>query len=190
MLQSIGAGSAIIAGLIAGAGIDVSRGRVLDVGSGVGALSIAFARTFSGSSVIGLEPWEPSRTLAMANVAAAGLEDRVTFVPQVIETFDDSDGFELVWLPGPFLSGAILETAVARAVAVTNTNGHVVLGTFGAVGDPLADAVSNLRTVRFGGTVLTPVDAALRLTDAGLVDVTEIERAAHAAVGLVVGRRA
>jgi 2-polyprenyl-3-methyl-5-hydroxy-6-metoxy-1,4-benzoquinol methylase len=190
MLRSIGAGSAVIASLLAGANIGRPDMRVLDVGAGVGALSMAFARTYPDSRVVGLEPWEPSRAIATASVAAADLEARVAFVPHLIEEYDDADGFDLVWLPGPFLHDAILDAALARSAALTRPDGWVVLGTFGATGDPLADAVANVRTVRFGGTVLSSPDAIARMERAGLRDVREIERVWNAPVGLVVGCRA
>ena len=73
ILQGQGASSAIIAQLIAGAGIGGHDARILDIGTGVGALAVAFCRTFPDSTVVGIDTWELSLELARQNVAAAGL---------------------------------------------------------------------------------------------------------------------
>ena len=46
IIQGQGASSAIVAQLIAGAGIGTEDARILDIGTGVGALAVAFCRTF------------------------------------------------------------------------------------------------------------------------------------------------
>jgi hypothetical protein len=54
-----------------------SDGRVLDIGTGVGRLSIAMARRWPSLHVVGIDTWAPSLALGRANVAAAGLQDRI-----------------------------------------------------------------------------------------------------------------
>jgi SAM-dependent methyltransferase len=189
ILQGQGASSVIIAQLIAGAGIGAHDARILDIGTGVGALAVAFCRTFPDSTVVGIDTWELSLELARHNVAAAGLGSRITLRATPIDAFDDDDGFDLVWMPVIFLSRAILDDAVAHAVAAMRPGAQVVLGRYAGPDDPIAGALGDLRTIRSGGTLLNGSDARVLLEGAGLVDVHEVDRTWPAPVELTVGRR-
>lgn len=189
IIQGQGASSVIVAQPFAGAGIGTPDARILDVGTGVGALAMAFCRTFPNSTVVGLDPWALSLEMAGQNVAASGLSARVTLHPTRIEDFEDDDGFDLVWMPVIFLAPAILEDAVRRAVAMMRPGAEIVLGRYTGSDDALVGALGDLRTIRSGGTLLGPADARALLEDAGLVDIREIERTWPAPLGLTVGRR-
>jgi 2-polyprenyl-3-methyl-5-hydroxy-6-metoxy-1,4-benzoquinol methylase len=189
IIQGQGASSVIVAPLIAGAGIGAENARILDIGTGVGALAVAFCRAFPRSTVVGLDPWELSLELARQNVAAAGLASRITLRQTRIEAFEDDEGFDLVWLPVIFLSRTVLEEAVRRAVAAMRPGGQIVLGRYAGPDDPLVGALGDLRTIRSGGTLLGPSDTRALLEGAGLVDVREIERTWPAPLGMTTGRR-
>jgi 2-polyprenyl-3-methyl-5-hydroxy-6-metoxy-1,4-benzoquinol methylase len=189
ILQGQGASSVIVAQLIAGAAIGRHDSRILDVGTGVGALAVALCRAFPGSRVVGIDTWELSLELARQNVAAAGLGSRITLRRTGIEAFEDGEGFDLVWMPVIFLSRTILEEAVARAVSAMRPGAQIVLGRYAGSDDPLAGALGDLRTIRSGGTLLNPSDTRALLEGAGLVDVREIDRTWPAPIGLTVGRR-
>jgi precorrin-6B methylase 2 len=190
VLQSQGSASALIASLIADAGLGKPDARILDVGAGVGALSIAFCRTFPESTVVGLEPWEPSMTLARENVSVAGLDTRIDLRAETIEEYDDRSGFDLMWLPSPFLRETILGDAIARAYAMARPGAEIVLGAYGGPEAPLSRALADLRTARSGGTPLTPADAMVRLQFGAFADVHEVERTWDAPIRFFVGRRA
>ncbi len=189
VLQSQGNGSAMLASLMAGAGLGKPDARILDVGAGVGALSIAFCGAFPASMVVGLEPWEPSMALARANVTAAGLDDRISLRAQLIEECDDTDGFDLLWLPSPFLREAILDTAIARAFELARPGAEIVLGAYGGPEEPLTRALADLRAARGGGTPLTADDAISRLQRGGFVEVREVGRTWNAPIRFFVGCR-
>ncbi len=189
IIQGQGTSSVIVAQLIAGAGIGTENARILDIGTGVGALAVAFCRVFPRSTVVGIDTWELSLELARQNVAAAGLGSRITLRRARIEAFEDDEGFDLVWMPVIFLSKAILEDAVRRAVAAMRPGAQIVLGRYAGSEDPLAGAIGDLRTIRSGGTLLRPSDTRALLEGAGLVDVREIDRTWPAPIGLTAGRR-
>jgi 2-polyprenyl-3-methyl-5-hydroxy-6-metoxy-1,4-benzoquinol methylase len=189
ILQGQGASSAIVAELIAGAGIGRPDARILDIGTGVGALAVAFCRTFPESTVVGIDTWPLSLELAQQNVAAAGLDSRITLRATSIETFEDDDGFDLVWMPAIFLSRAILPEAVARAVAAMRPGAQIVLGRYAGSDDALVGALGDLRTLRSGGTLLSASDTRALLEGAGLIDVRELDRTWPAPVELTVGQR-
>jgi precorrin-6B methylase 2 len=189
ILQGQGASSEIIAHLLAGAGIGNHDARILDIGTGVGALAVAFCRTFPDSTVVGIDTWELSLELARKNAAAAGLGSRITFRTTPIEAFDDDGGFDLVWMPVIFLSRVILEDAVAHAVAAMRPSAQIVLGRYAGPDDPLVGALGDLRTIRSGGTLLNGSDTRALLEGAGLVDVHEVYRTWPAPIALTAGRR-
>lgn len=184
-----GASSVIVAQLIAGAGIGRNDARILDIGTGVGALAVAFCQVFPGSTVVGIDTWELSLELARQNVAAAGLGSRITLRQSRIEAFADDEGFDLVWMPVIFLSRAILHDAVERAIASMRPGAQIVLGRYAGSDDTLLGALGDLRTIRSGGTLLKPSDTRALLDDAGIVDVREIDRTWAAPIGLTAGRR-
>lgn len=190
LLRAQGSASAAVARLIAEAGLGSPGARILDVGTGVGGLAIAFCTTIPGTTVVGIDPWEPALAIARENVTAAGLDERVTLLADSIEDFDDPDGFDLIWLPSFFIPEPVLDTAIEHVFAATSPGGTVVVGApYSAETDPIAAAVDNLVTVRSGGSILTPRDAVARLRRAGFADVGEIERTWDAPLRLVAGRR-
>ena len=189
ILQGQGASSTVVADLLAGAGVGTPDARILDVGTGVGALAVAFARRFPNSTVVGIDPWELSLEMARQHVAAAGFDSRITLRQTRIEAFEDGDGFDLVWIPVIFLRRTVLEEAVQRAVAAMRPGAEIVLGRYTGSDDPLVGALGDLRTIRSGGTLLGPADTRALLEGAGLVDVREIERTWPAPLGLTTGRR-
>ena len=190
IIQGQGASSAMWARILAEAGIGRPDARILDIGTGAGALAVAFCRAFPEATVVGIDPWELSLELARQNVAVAGLGPRVTLRRTRIEAFEDDDGFDLVWMPVIFLAQPILTEAVRRAAQAMRPGAEIVLGRYIGSNDPLASALGDLRTIRSGGTLLGPADTHALLEDAGLVDVRELERTWPAPLGLTVGRRA
>src|SRR5437867_3351220 len=130
IIQGQGASSVIVAQLIAGAGIGTENARILDIGTGVGALAVAFCRAFPSSTVVGIDPWELSLELARRNVAAAGLASRITLRQARLEAFEDDEGFDLVWMPVIFVSKTVLEDAVRRAVAAMRPGAQIVVGRY------------------------------------------------------------
>jgi precorrin-6B methylase 2 len=189
ILQAQGAASAIVARIIAGAGIGRPGIRILDIGTGTAGLAIAFCEAFPDSTVVGLDPWEPALTLARVNISNAGLERRISLCGLPIQEFDDPDGFDLVWLPSFFLPEVALQDAFTRMHGFLRNAGSIVVGVVEGTEDPLAGAIDAMITVRSGGTVLEPDEAVIRLRSAGFTDVREIERSWQAPLRLVLAQR-
>jgi SAM-dependent methyltransferase len=189
LLNAQGSASGMVAGLFEQAGLGSPDARILDVGTGVAGLAIALCSTFAEATVVGLDPWEPALALARENVARAGLDSRITLLPTPIESFEDPDGFDLVWLPAFFIPRAVLENAVERIAALTRPGGKLVVPAPYGTEDPVAAAVDDLFTVRSGGSVVPPEELVAILERAGFSDVREVERTWQAPLRLVVGRR-
>lgn len=191
LLRAQGSASGVVARLIADAGLGWPDARILDIGTGVAGLAVAFCSTFPNATVVGLDPWEPALAIARENVAEEGLEDRITLFTTKIESFEDPDGFDLTWLPAFFIPEAVLDDAIERIFAATRPGGTLVVGApYGSDDDPLAAAVDDLFTVRSGGSVVNTDNMIARLERAGFADVREVERTWEAPLRLVAGTRA
>jgi SAM-dependent methyltransferase len=190
LLEAQGSASAVVARLIAEAGLGTPGARILDVGTGVGGLAVALATTFPGSTVVGIDPWEPALVLARERIAATGLDERVAVLPVTVQELEDVDDFDLAWLPAFFIAERFLDEAIARIHAILRPGATVVVGIpGGADEESLASAVDDLFTVRSGGSVLSPEDALARLRRAGFAETWEVERTWDAPLRLLVGRR-
>jgi len=187
ILQAQGAASTVVASLIAHTGLGADGDRILDVGTGVAGLAIAFCETFADSTVVGLDPWEPALALARGNVANANLESRITLVPLPIQEYEDADGFDLVWLPSFFIPEAFIDDALRRVRTLLRPDGRVVVGVMERAGDALARAVDAMITVRSGGAVLETEQGIERLQQAGFARAFEADRTWQAPLRFVVG---
>ena len=65
--------------------LESTDGAFLDVGAGIGALSIAMARLWPSLRVVGIEPWRPALAIARENVRMAGLSTRIELREQAVQ---------------------------------------------------------------------------------------------------------
>ena len=163
--------------------------RILDIGSGVAALSISCCRIWPAASVVGVDPWEPAMKLAVQNVSEAGLEDRITLRPIAIEDITDTDSFDLAWMPAPFLPRSVLESSIPMVARSLRPGGWLVLGRYAAPREALPEALADLRTVRGGGTPLSEDDAVALLERGGLANVRSVPSEWMAPIRFVAGQR-
>jgi len=73
----------------------------LDVGVGVGALSIEMARAWPRLRVVGIDLWAPSLALARANVRRTALQHRIELREQSVQDLPDEGAFDLHGSPAP-----------------------------------------------------------------------------------------
>ncbi|WP_320779297.1 class I SAM-dependent methyltransferase [Streptomyces sp. CRN 30] len=128
-------------------------GRVLDVGTGVAALALVLAQAFPRARVVGVDILERVLELARGELTAAGAEvaDRISLRRLDVAQLTEPAGYDLVWLPAPFLSEAALTAAVPRLTEALKPGGWIVVGTNPAVPEPLRRAVAGWNAVRNGG---------------------------------------
>jgi hypothetical protein len=162
--------------------------RMLDVGTGVAALAVAYAEQFPALTVVGLDVLPRVLALARTTLAAHPAGDRVVLREQDVATLDEPETYALAWLPAPFVPPEPLRAGVERLRAALVPGGWLVLGHGRFAGDPLDDAVSRFKTVAYGGTALDDGQAAGLLGDAGLEEVRTVPTP-PGAPALTVGRR-
>jgi SAM-dependent methyltransferase len=198
LLQSLGQNSAAFAEVIRDVvspqleGLEEALARsgaaFLDVGVGVAALSIAMARLYPELRVLGIDPWDVALDLAQRNVAAAGLEGRITLRRQRVEELPDESAFDLAFLAGPFLGESVVEQAYERVGRALRPGGWVLFGMYSGR-DPLETSLARLRAARSGAAVLDADDAEARLRAADFADVRTFAAELGIPSQLVVGRR-
>ena len=161
----------------------------LDIGTGVGLLAVAAAGVWPEAKIVGIDIWDPSLERARANVAQAGLEDRITLRHQNLIDVDDVDAFDGIWLPSFFMTEDILVKGLPALQRALKPGGHIAFGLMLGPPSPLAHAVATLRTVRSGGVQLDAKRAIELLGDAGFADVQEVPKETPIPVGLVLGTK-
>jgi SAM-dependent methyltransferase len=161
---------------------------ILDVGSGVAALSIALAATFATAHVVGIDVWEPALARARVNVAASGLGERIDIRRQDVCDLAVDREFDLIWFAGPFIPTDLQLRALQRCAAALKQGGWLVYGTF-AGRDPLSDALADLRALRSGGPVVDDEAIGSLLRSAGLEQITPVAVQVGLPSRIVAGRR-
>jgi SAM-dependent methyltransferase len=182
LLEAQGGGSRMVPHLIATAAEKrpelmalLNRpGAFLDVGTGVGWLAIEAARIWPALRVVAIDIWEPALARARRNIAASGLEGRIELRSQDVAALPDRAAFSLAWVPVPFFTAAALAGALARVREALAPGAWVVCGLETPPEEPLARALSVLRTVRGGGEISMPADVASYLTAAGFAAVETV----------------
>jgi precorrin-6B methylase 2 len=190
ILAGWGRGSMMVPGALTAALPELADTRsFLDVGTGVGLLAVAAARTWPTATITGIDVWEPALRMAAANIEGAGLGDRVVVRHEDVTDVDEADSYDCVWFPTFFVTEIVLEAAVPRLVRSLRKGGWLVLGRM-APPDQLAEAVTTLRTVRGGGADLDAKRLTAALADAGCASIRTLPRSGPAPLEYIVGQRA
>ena len=116
--------------------------RVLDMGCGLGASSMALARAYPSARVLGVDLDQASVTEARAQAAQAGVADRVTFMVGDAAQVTPDAPFDLITIFEALHDMGDPEGALRAARALLADDGNVLVAdervadTFTAPGDP------------------------------------------------------
>ncbi|MGH3530185.1 MAG: SAM-dependent methyltransferase, partial [Pseudonocardiaceae bacterium] len=163
--------------------------RFLDVGSGVGRLSIEICRRFPNLRVVGIEPFEIPFTLARRNVAEAGLGDRIELRPERVQDLTDERCYDLAWVPVLFMAADVAARGLHRVRTALRPGGWALLGSLAVEGAEIQPAVLRLVSLLYGSGRLLPEHAAAILTAAGFENVLALPAMPGVAGRTIVGRR-
>jgi hypothetical protein len=157
--------------------------RMLDVGTGV-----AFAEAFPQLEVLGIDVFDRALILAGHTVATSGVGTRVTVRKQDVAGFSDDDGFDLAWLPAPFIPQPALHAGLPRVAAALRPGGWLIVGHGKFNGTPAQTALTRLKTIAYGGTPLDEEAAARLLRDAALTSLRQVPTP-PGAPAITIGRK-
>jgi SAM-dependent methyltransferase len=180
VLQAQGDGSSMFASvlrekLIHGLGDLAARferpgATFLDVGVGVGALSIAMCQCFPHVRAVGLDTSSAPLGLARQNVERASLGERVELRQTRVQDLRDETAFDLAWIPTFFLGDRqAVADAFARVGAALRPGGFVLTPTVNPSAGEAERTLWSLVMEAWGGPVLDAREAEALLKQAGLV---------------------
>jgi len=162
--------------------------RMLDVGTGVGAMAVAYAQLFPHLTVVGIDVLPRVLALAARTVAASSVGDRVILREQDVSSMDETDTYALAWVPAPFLPASALAAGIPRVGNALRAGGWLMLGHGKYGGSALNDAVGRFKTIAYGGTALNDQEAQEMLRSAGLVEVRTLPTP-HGSPAISLGRK-
>ena len=158
-----------LAGLLAQPGA-----AMLDVGTGVGALAVAYAEALPGVRIVGLDVLPQAVALAERTVAASSAASRVEIRLQDVQDLDEPGRYACAWVPAPFIPEPALLAGMKRVVAALVPGGWACLGYGRLDGTPAEQAVTRFQLASYGGTALDGPQATSLLRDAGLTDIMSL----------------
>jgi hypothetical protein len=162
--------------------------RMLDVGTGVAAMAVAYAELFPRLTVVGIDVMPRALVLAEAIVGASSVGDRVILREQDVASLDEPATYAFAWLPAPFIPDSALGPGLVRVVESLLPGGWLMLGHGKYGGSELNDAVGRFKTIAYGGTALDNGQAEEMLESAGLVEVRNVPTP-EGAPAITVGRK-
>jgi SAM-dependent methyltransferase len=162
--------------------------RMLDVGTGVAALAVAYAEQFPALTVVGIDVLPRVFALATQNVRSSAVAERVELREQDVSTLDDHDAYALAFLPAPFVPQHALEGGVRRIARALIPGGWLMLAHGKFADDPVENALTRFKTIAYGGTALDDTQAQDLLRTAGLVEIMT-PPTPPGAPAITVGRR-
>jgi SAM-dependent methyltransferase len=151
-----------------------SAGRFLDVGVGVAELAAAFCEALPNARAVGIDVLPRAVDLAQQTIAARGLQDRLEVRLQPVQELTDVAQFDLAWMPAPFLPPEVFTAGLRRVRDALRPGGWLIVAAGRFDGDALAVAVTRWKTLRSGGTPLTPDEAKSSLDAAEFLQITEL----------------
>jgi hypothetical protein len=101
--------------------------RMLDVGTGVAALAVAYAELFPRLTVVGIDVLPRVLALAAQTVSASSVADRVILREQDVSSLDEPETYAFAWVPAPFLPASGLAAGVERVVDALRPGGWLML---------------------------------------------------------------
>jgi 2-polyprenyl-3-methyl-5-hydroxy-6-metoxy-1,4-benzoquinol methylase len=162
-------------------------GRFLDIGVGVGALSISMCRVWPELRCVGIDIFDKPLAIARDNVSNAKLAERIELRRVPVEQLEDREGFDLAWFPSFFVPTSALAAAAKQLHGAMRPGGWAILATISPTGTSRACASSRLLADIWGGETLATADAEKLLTDAGFTAVRTLPGPPGG--GLIVGQR-
>lgn len=161
---------------------------VLEVGTGVGALTVQMQRRWPNARLVGLEVLPQAYAIAEANLEEEALADRVELRLSSVLDLQDTDNFDVAWLPLAFFERRLITPAMQKVFAALRPGGWVVTSVVAVRGNGLRPSLLRLTGALWGGHTLYDSEAAELLRQSGYVQVMSIPMAPDVQP-VIVGRR-
>jgi SAM-dependent methyltransferase len=160
----------------------------LDVGLGVGIVSIELCRIYPALRVVGLEPGEAPAWEARRNIAEAGFADRIAVQSQRVEALTDQAAFDLAYFPQVYMPLDVVRVGLQRVYDALRPGGWITVVAISATGDDLHAGTARLVNILWGGSPLSAEEVA-DMTRAAGFEAVQIGGAPGSVVKGIGGRR-
>jgi precorrin-6B methylase 2 len=147
--------------------LDRPGARFLDIGTGVGWLSIGMLQRWPHLTATGIEPLPGALELAQANLAETGLADRMTLVKGLAEDLAETDAYDLIFVPSAFIPASALPGILGKAHHALRKGGRLLLAVIEPPDQPDAALLARFRAAVWGGDVLGIIRGRALLKTAG-----------------------
>ncbi|WFP75351.1 class I SAM-dependent methyltransferase [Mesorhizobium sp. WSM4906] len=161
----------------------------LDIGVGVGALSIWMLWEWPELWAVGIDPAPDAIAQAHANVRAAGFADRIALRIGFGQEIALEEMFDLAFVPSAFIPEAHVRAIVPRCLAALKPGGWLLLAMVNPGPDALGEALASFRTAMWGGTIFEKGAAQALVERCGYADTRLLPGPAGAPVAFVAGRK-
>ena len=144
-----------------------SNACFLDIGSGVGWISITMAERWPSLLVRGIDIHKPALELAEENCSGSSASQRIEFFQRNVIEIDESDRYSAIFIPIVFIPKLVVQEALPLLFRSLVPGGWVFVASFKVPVEPLAKALNDLRTTLWGGKVWTEQDAISLMSHCG-----------------------
>ncbi len=103
------------------------RASFLDVGVGVGAISIRLVERFPGTRAVGLDVLPDVLNVAKAEVARSGVSESIELRLQSVADLRDRDQYDLAWVPQPFIPQPAFLDGIHNVFRALKPGGAMIL---------------------------------------------------------------
>lgn len=94
--------------------LNKSQALFLDVGAGVGKISLRLCQIYDNVKVVALEPADVPFSLAKKNIEEAKYANRIELRKMYLEDFSDKNSYDVVWFPHVFFPESTLNSCLAK----------------------------------------------------------------------------
>jgi precorrin-6B methylase 2 len=134
--------------------LDRPGARFLDIGTGVGWLSIGMLQRWPHLTASGIEPLPGALELARRNLDETGLADRMELSQGRAEDLAETDAYDLIFVPSVFIPASALPAILSRAHDALRAGGRLLLAVMEPPDQPDAATLASFRAAVWGGDVL------------------------------------
>jgi SAM-dependent methyltransferase len=150
------------------------RASFLDVGVGVGAISIRLVQRFPGTRAVGLDVLPDVLNLAKAEVAQSGVSESIELRLQSVSELRDQDQYDLAWVPQPFIPRPAFLDGIHNVFRALKPGAAMILPVaIPAQASEFARARAVHSACLAGGSAITGSELVEILHAAGLIDLAE-----------------
>lgn len=161
--------------------------RFLDVGSGVGWISITMAERWPQLTVDGIDIHEPALRLAEKNRVTSIAAERIRFCRRDVVDLEEVDSYASAFLPLIFMPEDVVSSALPALRRAIEPGGWLFVAGYRAPDTPLGKALTDLRTTLSGGRLWTDDETVHILAEHGFEIVEDV--GAGTPITLFAGRK-